>query len=216
MEATFPFGGRREVGFSAIIKQARARCKDRIKRNARPLQGDSSEKGDVEVGGLSGTEIRDIEGFYRKECTKRMPPISPMFQPSIELLRQHGLMVAIVHDENRPVREAACQPGSLHLPGRGGLCQSRVVLDVTGIGAAVPGKSALRLELTRWHQLPAMRTVIEVGQRIKKSRCRIVGDPFGIRIDDRMQKHRVGICRLETAGIEWRRKLIDEDALVEL
>src|SRR6185312_14780558 len=64
-------------------------------------------------------------------------------------------------------------------------------------------------------ELPVMRTVVEVGQRIKKSRRWVVSDPFGIGIDDRIQKHGVRIRFLETPGIERRRKFIDEDALVD-
>src|SRR4051812_8592393 len=60
-----------------------------------------------------------------------------------------------------------------------------------------------------------MRAVIEIGQRIKKPRCRVVSDPLGMRIDDRIQEHRIGICCLETPDIERWRKLVDEDALVD-
>ena len=117
METTFPFGGRREVGFSAIINQARAGGKYRIERNAGPLQGNSPEKGDIEVGSSPGAEVRDIESFYRVECTKRAPLICRWFQLSVDLFRQHGLMIPVMHDENRPVREAACQLGFEPLPG---------------------------------------------------------------------------------------------------
>ena len=65
METTLPLGSRREVGFSAIIKQARAGGKYRVKRNARPLQGNGSEKGDIEIGAPSGAEMGDIQGFDR-------------------------------------------------------------------------------------------------------------------------------------------------------
>jgi hypothetical protein len=54
MESTFPFGGRCEVGFTAIIKQARTRGKYWIKREACALQSDSSKKGEIEVGPRPG------------------------------------------------------------------------------------------------------------------------------------------------------------------
>jgi hypothetical protein len=47
MESAFPFGGRRKVGFPAIIEQASTRGKYRIKREAGLLQSDSSKKGDI-------------------------------------------------------------------------------------------------------------------------------------------------------------------------
>src|SRR6478752_4457745 len=60
-----------------------------------------------------------------------------------------------------------------------------------------------------------MRTVIEVGQRIKKSRRRVVSNPLDVRVDDRIQEHCIGICGLETPDIEWWRKVVNEDALVD-
>jgi len=65
------------------------------------------------------------------------------------------------------------------------------------------------------HQAPMMRTVIEIGQRVQKSGRRIVGNPPGMGIDHRFQKHRIGIRCLETPDIEWGRKIVDEDALVD-
>ena len=204
MESTFPFGGRRKVGFAAIIKQARTRGKYRIKRKARPLQGNGSEKSDIEVRAPSGAEVGDIQGLYRIECTKRTPPISRAFQLPIDPSRQHGLMVPVVHDQNGPPGKIACQPGLELLPGRRGLCQSRVIFGVSSIGEAGHGKGALPLELSGWHKPPIMRTVIEVGQHIEKSGCRVVGNPLGMSVDHRFQEHRIGICRLETPDIERR------------
>src|SRR3954452_21148580 len=126
MKSAFPFGGRCEVGFSAISKQARARGKYRIERNARPLQGNRSEKGDIEVGSPSRAELGHVQGLYRIECTKRASPISRLFQVPVDLFRQYGLMVPVVQDQHRPPGRAACQPGSERLPGRRGLCKSRV------------------------------------------------------------------------------------------
>jgi len=71
MESTFPIGGRSKVGFPAIIKQARTRGKYWIKREACPLQGDSSKKSDIEVRASSGAKVGDIQSLYRIKCPKR-------------------------------------------------------------------------------------------------------------------------------------------------
>lgn len=61
VESAFPFGGRRKVGFPAIIEQAGAGRKYRIKREARPLQSNSSKKSDIEVRAPTGEgRRRDI------------------------------------------------------------------------------------------------------------------------------------------------------------
>jgi hypothetical protein len=86
MESPFPFGGRRKVGFPAIIKQASARGKYRIKREAGLLQSDSSKKSDIEVRAPSGPKVlrREIQSLYRIKCAKRAPRICLAFQLSID------------------------------------------------------------------------------------------------------------------------------------
>jgi hypothetical protein len=69
MESTFPFGGRCEVGFTAIIKQARTRGKYWIKREACALQSDSSKKGEIEVGAPSRPKVGDIQSLYRRRSS---------------------------------------------------------------------------------------------------------------------------------------------------
>ena len=215
MESTFPFGGRCEIGFSAIIKQARTRGKYWVKRDACPLQCDSSKKGDIKVGAPSRAQMGDIQGLYRIKRAKRAPTICRAFQVSIDPLRQYGLMVPVVHHQNRPAGKTVCQLGSELLPGRRGLSKPRVILDVSSIGETGHGKGTLPLKLSGRHKPPIMRTVIEVGQHIEKSRCWVAGDPLGIRIDHRIQKQCIRVCRLETPEIEGWRKFVDKDTLVD-
>jgi len=81
MESAFSFGCRGKVGFGAIIKQAGARGKYRIKREAGGLQSDSSKKSDIEVRARSGPEMlgSEIQSLYRIESAKRTPRISLEF-----------------------------------------------------------------------------------------------------------------------------------------
>ena len=80
MKSAFPLGGGGKVGFSAVVQQARARGKYRVKRNAGSLQSDSSQKGDIEVVAPSrAVEVGGIQGFDRIECPKRAPPFSGFF-----------------------------------------------------------------------------------------------------------------------------------------
>jgi hypothetical protein len=79
MESTFPFGGRRKVGFPTIIKQARTRGEYWIKREACPLQSNCSKKSDIEIRATASVNVGDIQSLYRIKCAKRTSPISRAF-----------------------------------------------------------------------------------------------------------------------------------------
>src|SRR6185437_1675372 len=53
------------------------------------------------------------------------------------------------------------------------------------------------------------------GQRIQEARCRILGDVPGVSRQRRVEKQRIGIRGLEPADIEWRRKIVRENALAD-
>jgi hypothetical protein len=81
MESAFPIRARRKVGFPAIVQQAGAGRKYRIKREACALQSHSSEKSDVEICGPSWAEMlrRDIQRLNRimYESRKLREHLSP-------------------------------------------------------------------------------------------------------------------------------------------
>src|SRR5262249_54747553 len=134
---------------------------------------------------------------------------------TVDPSRQYRLMVAVVHDQSGTAGKAAFQPGPEPFPACGGFRQPRVILGVLGIGETGKGKAALSLKLTGRHQPATMRTVIGVGQHIKKPRRRVVGDPFGMGSEHGIQEQRIGICRLETPDIEGWRKVINENAFAD-
>src|SRR6266550_9514714 len=56
MESALLFGGRRKVGFPAMVKQAGAGGKYRIKRQTCLRQSDSPKKSDIQVPARPGNE----------------------------------------------------------------------------------------------------------------------------------------------------------------
>src|SRR5690349_10284616 len=121
METTFPLRGRCEVGFAAIIQQARTRGEYGIEREAGPLQSHRSKKRDIEVGASPGAEMGDIQRLYRIKGAERTPPILRTLQLPIDPPRQDGLVVAIVKHQNGAARKIACELCLELPPGRGGL-----------------------------------------------------------------------------------------------
>src|SRR5665811_54741 len=77
VEAPFPFRGRCEVVSAAMLKQARARGIDLIKRQTSLLQSHCSEKGNIQVRAAPGRKsLRAvIQSFYGIERTELAPRV---------------------------------------------------------------------------------------------------------------------------------------------
>ena len=103
MEAALPFGGRCKVGVPAMLQQAGAGGKYRIERQARLLQRNGAKKSDIEVRPRSGSSAvrADVQRLYRIKCAERAARIVGQVELPINPLRHDGLMVPVVHDENR-------------------------------------------------------------------------------------------------------------------
>src|SRR5215216_1415319 len=119
MESALLFGRRRKVGFPAMLKQAGAGGKYRIERQTCLLQGDGPEKSNIKVRTRSGSKaIRgDVERLDRIKRAECAPRIVGEFELPIDPLRQYGLMVAVVHDENRTFGKIRCQLTPEPFPG---------------------------------------------------------------------------------------------------
>jgi hypothetical protein len=54
VEAAFPFRRRREIGIATMLKKARARGKNLVKRQTSLLQSDCTEKSNIQVSASPG------------------------------------------------------------------------------------------------------------------------------------------------------------------
>ena len=93
MESALLFGRRRKVGFPAMVKQAGAGGKYRIKRQTCLLQGHGPKKGNIQVRTRSGSKAigQDVQRLHRIICAERAPCILGEFELPIDPLRQYGL-----------------------------------------------------------------------------------------------------------------------------
>src|SRR5215213_1498510 len=102
MESALSFGRRCKVGFPAMLEQAGAGGKYRIERQAGLLQRDGAKKSNIQVRPWSGSGAvrEDVQRLHRIKCAERAPRIVGKLELPIDSLRQYGLMVPVVHDEN--------------------------------------------------------------------------------------------------------------------
>ena len=119
MESALLFGRRCKVGFPAMLKQAGAGGKDWIEREARLLQRNGAKKSNIEVRPRSWSETfgAGVQRLHRIKCAERAPRIVREFELPIDPLRHYGLMVSVVHDENRTFWKIRCQRKLEPFPG---------------------------------------------------------------------------------------------------
>ncbi len=154
-------------------EKARARGKYLVERQTGLLQGDGAEKRNIQVRATPGNHSIGvvIQGFDRIESTKLAARIDRQFEFCLDPPDSDGLVVAIVHDQHGTPGKTAGQLGLEPVPGRRGLREPGVVLGIAGIGQACRGEGPLGLKAPRCDQSSVVRAVIEVCQRIQKSRC---------------------------------------------
>ena len=121
-----------------MVKQAGAGGKYRIERQTCLLQGDGAKKSNIEVRPRSGSKTvrEDVQRLHRIKCAERAPRIVGELELPIDPLRQYGLMIPVVHDENRTFGKIRCQLKLEPFPGCGCLRKPCVVLGILGIGKA--------------------------------------------------------------------------------
>ena len=118
-----------------MLKQAGAGGKDRIKRQTCLLQGDGPKKSNIQIRTRSGSQAigQAVERLYRIKCAERAPRIVGELELPIDPLGQYGLMIPVVHDENRTLGKAPCQLKLEPFPGYGCLRKPCVVLGILRI-----------------------------------------------------------------------------------
>lgn len=84
------------------------------------MQGYSSKKSDIKVRAAFGAKVLrgDIRSFYRIKCAKRAPRIPREFKLPIDLSRQYGLVISIVHNQHWSPWKIVCQLGAKCLSGK--------------------------------------------------------------------------------------------------
>src|SRR2546429_7481101 len=111
MESALLLGGRRKIGFPAMVKQAGAGGKYRIKRQTCLLQGDGPKKSNIQIRTRSGSKAirEDVQRLDRIKCAESAPRVVGEFELPIDPLRHDRLMIPVVHDENRTFGKIRCQ-----------------------------------------------------------------------------------------------------------
>lgn len=101
VESTLQFRRRREIGIAAMLKKARARGKNLVKRQAGLLQSDRSKKGNIQVPASPRIEpIRGvIQSFNGIERAELAPRVYWEFEFCLDSSCHYGLMISVMYDE---------------------------------------------------------------------------------------------------------------------
>src|ERR1700731_4403470 len=164
VETALPFRRRREVGFAAMLKQARARGKNLVQWQPGLLQRDGPEKSNIQVPAPPGNETIGavVQGFHGIERAELTPCVGRELELSLDPPFHDRLMLSVVHDQRWTPGKTGCEPGLEPVPGHRRLRQSGVVLGIAGIREARGGKGALALEASGRRQRSVVRAVVEV------------------------------------------------------
>ena len=148
-----------------MLKKARARGRDLIKRQASLLQSDCPEKSNIQVRAPPGNKsIRAIiQSFYGVERAELASRVGGELEFCLDPPCHYGLMISIMYNQRWTSGKTGGKLGLEPIPGHGCLCESGVILGIAGIGEACGSKGTFALKVSRRDQPSVVRAVIGVG-----------------------------------------------------
>ena len=134
-----------------MLKKARARGKDLIKRQASLLQSDCPKKSNIQVCAPPGNKsIRAvIQSFYGIERAELAPRVFGKLEFCLDPPCHYGLMISVVYNQRWTSGKTGRKLGLEPIPGHGGLYESGVVFSIASIGEACGSKGTLALKAVR-------------------------------------------------------------------